>query len=335
VPMIGLVQASTQAMADRFAYFPLIGLFVAATWMGAEALLGAPRRLAPILATAVVLTCVVGTWRQLGHWRNSVTLFSHALAVTTNNPVAHNNLGSALQEMGRLEEAVQHHREAIRLKPKAPQAYNNLGNVLDELGRFDEAVNAYQQALALRPGVALVHNNLAITLAGQRRYDEARHHLLRAMELKPRDAHPHYLMGTVHLRQGDAPAAVTAFRAALQLDSAHARTLTLLSRLLAANESDAIRSGPEAVRFAEQAVAVTGGERLEPVEALAMAYAETGRFEEAMRLQSEALEQAKQAGAPERDVEEAAKRLTIYQARRPYRESATNLLSHPHQTSSR
>jgi tetratricopeptide (TPR) repeat protein len=117
VPTIGIIQASTQAMADRFVYLPSIGFFIAFVW-GIDAWL---RRLehGRSLATAAAFMALVAagavTWRQLGYWQNSTTLFSHALAVTKDNPVAHINLGSVLEESGRRDEAVKHYREAIRI----------------------------------------------------------------------------------------------------------------------------------------------------------------------------------------------------------------------------
>ncbi len=330
VPAIGIVQASTQSMADRFAYLPLIGLFIALVWGTDEWLrkFPGPRRSAMILAGAVLFACAALTWRQLGHWRNSITLFSHALAVTKENSVAHINLGTALEAMGRRKEAMWHYQEGVRIKPQSPQGYNNLANVLDDLGRFDEAVAAYEQALRLRPNVALVHNNLGVALAKHGRYEEARTNFQRSIELKPGDAHGHYLMGTLYLRMGDARSAVGAFQAALSANPNHLKALLYLARVLAANEDASIRNGPQAVALAERAMALSGGEQPAVLDTLAMACAEAGRFDDAVKTEQTAAKLLKSSNDTVA-MAEAAQRLALYQARQPFREKATNLFSNP------
>ncbi len=336
VPAIGLVQASTQSMADRFAYLPLIGLFMAAVWGVDEWLrkFSAHRRISMALACIVLFASAAFTWRQLGYWQDSITLFSHALAVTKNNSMAHINLGTAIEALGRREEALQHYQEGIRIKPKSPQGYNNLANVLDDLGRFDEAVAAYEHALKLRPNVALVHNNLGVTLARQRRYEEARTNFQRSIELKPRDAQGYYLMGTLHLRMGDARSAIPAFQAALACNPNHFKSLVYLARVLAANEDAAVRNGAEAAALAERAMDLSGGVLPAVLDTLAMAYAEVGRFDDAVKSEQTAAELLK-TSKDSIAISEAAQRLALYQARRPFRETATNLFANPAASPSR
>jgi Flp pilus assembly protein TadD len=330
VPAIGIVQASTQSMADRFAYLPSIGLFIALVWGIDEGLRKFPgaRRSAMILAGAVLFACAALTWRQLGYWRNSITLFSRALAVTENNSVAHINLGSALEATGRREEAIQHFREGIRIKPQSPQGYNNLANVLDDLGRFDEAVAAYEQALRLRPNAALVHNNLGVVLAKHGRYEEARTNFQRAIDLKPGDAQGYYLMGTLYLRMGDARSAVGAFQAALSSNPNHFKALLYLARVLAANEDASIRNGTQAIALTERVMALSGGEQPAVLDTFAMACAEAGRFDDAVKSEQAAAELLKSSN-DQVAIAEAAQRLALYQARQPFRENTTNLFSNP------
>jgi superkiller protein 3 len=248
--------------------------------------------------------------------------------VTKNNSVAHVNLGSALEAAGRREEAMQHFRESIRIKPQSPQAYNNLANVLDDLGRFDEAVTAYQQALRLRPNVALVHNNFGVALAKHGRYEEARTNFQRAIELKPRDAQGYYLMGTLYLRMGDVHSAVSAFQTALSCNPNHFKALVYLARVLAANEDPSARNGAQALALAERAMALSGGDQPAVLDTLAMAYAEVGRFEDAVRNEQAAAEILK-SSQDKAAIAEAAQRLAMYEARQPFRENATNLFAKP------
>jgi tetratricopeptide (TPR) repeat protein len=328
LPTIGLVQASTQAMADRFAYLPLIGVFMVMVWVADDYFMKFQRRrtLSIVAATGVLIAFSAVTWGQLGYWHDSISLFTHALAVTKENPVAENNLGTALDTAGQHEEALKHFVEAIRIKPRNPQAYNNLGNVLDDLGRSDEALAAYEQALKLRPNTVLVHNNLGVVLAKLGRYDEARTNFLCAMNLKPRDAQAYYLMGTLYLRMGDARAAVNAFETALQTNPEHLKALAYLARLFAASDDPSIRNAPQAVAFSEKAVALTARAQPALLDTAAMAYAEAGRFDDALKTEQAAVDLLKNANETNA-VNEILPRVALFQARQPYRENCTNLIA--------
>ena len=155
VPMIGLVQVGTQAMADRYTYISLIGLFIAIAWV-----IPAGRRsltIAPIAAVAVLAVC---TWSQAGHWRDSVTLWTHTLEVTRENTVAHYNLGLEMQRLGRTEEAVHQYEQAVRINPRDAESFNNLGEAYRTLGRPDTATDEYRKAIAAKPDYADAYNGL-------------------------------------------------------------------------------------------------------------------------------------------------------------------------------
>lgn len=329
VPTIGLVQASTQAMADRFAYLSLVGVFIGVVWfVGGWIEQQKRRRAISVGVSALVLfpLCAM-TWAQLGVWRNSITLFTHALNASKESAVAHNNLGTALEEQKRFAEAEKHYRAAIRLKPRSPQAYNNLGNVLDETGRREEALTAFRRALELRPGVALVHNNLGVVLAKLGRLDEAQTNLSRAMELQPRDPHAFYLTGTLYLRRGDLKEATNSFGLALRLNPNHVRTLLLFARLLAANENAPLRNGSNAILFAERGLMVADAVRPATLDTLAMAYAEAGRFDDAIKAAESAMELLKAGGDDSELLNEISQRRSLFTSRTPYRESVSNLVA--------
>ena len=170
VPVIGLVQVGDQAMADRYTYVPSIGLFVIAAWGGAE-VLGRRRlhsRALASLAAGLSLACGLATWFQAGTWKNSLTLFEHALRVTENNYLAHAGLGLALAESGRLDEAIAHYGEALRVNPFYSPAEASLGLALAQKGRVAEAIVHYRAALRLRPNRTEALNNLAWLLATSR-----------------------------------------------------------------------------------------------------------------------------------------------------------------------
>jgi Tfp pilus assembly protein PilF len=170
VPVIGLVQVGDQAMADRYTYVPLIGLFLIIAWGGAELL--EKRRVsysvAAMASVGLLLACMVDTWFQVGYWKNSITLFEHALRVTENNYLAHASLGLALAEPGRLDEAIVHYGEALQINPNYSPAQAGLGFALAQKGKIAEAIVHYREALRLRPNRIEVLNNLAWLLATSR-----------------------------------------------------------------------------------------------------------------------------------------------------------------------
>lgn len=163
VPVIGLVQVGVQASADRYTYLPLVGVFVLAVW-GLPDLLGRRRHARAALAATAVLvlaSCAALTWRQVGFWRSSLTLFEHALEVTADNHVIHNNLGGVLMRMNRLDEAVAHFEAARRIRPDYASALSNLGLAAAQQGRLGEATELFHEALKSRPDHVEAWLNLA------------------------------------------------------------------------------------------------------------------------------------------------------------------------------
>jgi Flp pilus assembly protein TadD len=187
VPVIGLVQVGTQAMADRYAYVPLVGIFVGVAWTGAW-LVGHgyfPREVAAGLAAVALVALGVVTVQQTAVWRDSVSLFEHAIAAEPDSWVAHYNLGNAYADLGRHEDAVVRFRETARLRPEFARAHNNLGNSLDALGRTAEALPSYERAVQLKPDMAEAHNNLGIACAALGRHETGETALRTAIELRP------------------------------------------------------------------------------------------------------------------------------------------------------
>jgi tetratricopeptide (TPR) repeat protein len=194
------------------------------------------------------------------------------------------------------------------------------------MGRADEAIVHYQRALQLRPAVALVHLNFGLTLAGQGKFDEATAHFAEAIRLRPADPEPHFAMAKALLAQDKPEQAIEHLRTALRLDPDHAKSLMQLARLLAANEIVTLRNGAEAVRLAQRANQLTGGQHPVMLDALAMAYAEAGRFEDAARTAQQALYLLDAIEQKDLAAEVRA-RLQLYQAATPYRESCANVAS--------
>jgi Flp pilus assembly protein TadD len=187
VPVIGLVQVGTQARADRYAYVPLIGVFVAVAWTGARLVARGwfPREVAAGLSAVALVALGVVTVQQTPVWRDSVSLFEHTIAVEPESWVAQYNLGNAYEELGRHEDAVARYRETVRLRPEFARAHNNLGNALDALGRTAEALPSYERAVQLKPDLVEAHNNLGIAYAALGRHEAGQAALRAAVKLRP------------------------------------------------------------------------------------------------------------------------------------------------------
>ncbi len=269
VPVIGLVQVGIQSMADRYTYLPSVGLLVAAVWLAHHAVARLRAKPAGAALAVVVFTAVCAglTWRQIGFWKNTETLFGRAVAVTRDNYLAYNNLGfylanhgryaeaitnyqvsvrikpdyedalnnlgHALAELGRNAEALPFYEAALRVKPRHVEVNNNYGNALSGVGRLDEAIAHYEMALAENPEHADTHSNLGVALAMKGRLDEARRHLQEAIRLRPNHAGSHSNLGNVlaGLRQLDG--AMREYRAALQLKPDDAQAHNNLGNVLA------------------------------------------------------------------------------------------------------
>ena len=165
VPVIGLVQVGSQAMADRYTYIPLIGLFIMMARGIPNILAGwCYRRTILAISSAILFSSfIIITRGQVQHWSNSITLFEHTLHVTANNYMAHNQLGLALSCQGKLQEALNIFSIAQQLKPNHPDAYNNLGVVLVQQGKIQEAIEHYSKAVRIKPNFSVAHFSLGLT----------------------------------------------------------------------------------------------------------------------------------------------------------------------------
>jgi len=219
VPVIGLVQVGNQSMADRYTYVPLIGIFIIIAW-GVPELLAQWRYRKVWLAasaTAVLAILTATTWKQVGAWENSLTLFERTLKITSNNYLPHNNLGVALDEQGRTAEAIAHYLQALRIKPDYVDAYYNLGNALGKQGRTAEAIAHYLRALRINPDYVGAHYNLGNALGKQGRTAEAIAHYLEALRINPDFEDAHYNLGNALGKQGRTAEAIEHYLQALRI----------------------------------------------------------------------------------------------------------------------
>jgi tetratricopeptide (TPR) repeat protein len=421
VPVIGLVQVGGQAMADRYTYIPLIGIFMAIAWGLGD--LAAGFRFGSIVWTSAAVVTLVGcailTVVQIGHWRDPQNLWSHTLALTENNEVAdynfglllahqnrlrealgffeeavriepnfglaQNNLGLVLNSMGYPKEAIPHFVAAIKINPDNADAHNNLGTALSRLGRTGEALAAFRAALQINCRHSMAYFNEGVVLAAQGQLQKAAESLTRATSIDPDDAMSNCQLGEVFLLQGKLDDADARLREAMRLEpnlanafdglgviqclrgkreDAKALFLEAISRepgtaayhynlahalvrlgelgaagvhygvglkldpgwpeisnrrawQLATAPDPQARNGPLAARLAEQACEATDSQRAKYLDTLAAAYAEAGRFDDAVRAARKA-----QSGTPEASAEATAirARLERYLRHQPFRE---------------
>jgi tetratricopeptide (TPR) repeat protein len=221
VPVIGLVQVGDQALADRYTYVPLIGLFLMLTWGAADLVevLNLSGLWAAGAAAVVLAACVALTWTQLGYWKSDLDLWEHALAVTGPNLMAHCHLAECLHERGKIEAARKEYERAVAVAPGRAEPHNALGNELRDLGRSEEAAAEYRTALRLDPGLVTAHYNLGLVLDDLGRQDEAVAEFRQALALDPGFLLAHCNLGLCYSRQGRLEAAVAEFEAAVALDS--------------------------------------------------------------------------------------------------------------------
>ena len=331
LPVIGLVQVGWQALADRYTYLPLIGLFIMLAWgvadLGRRSIIW--RVGATLGATVLLGGCLAATRLQLRHWQDSVTLFNHALEVTTGNWLAHNNLGTALADQGEVDEGGEHFRAALQINPGYDDARSNFSRYLAERGKRDEAKAQLEALLRGSPNHARAHRNLGYVLLAEGNMAEGVAQYALARQLRPDDvatpedlaaaltrqeqsqtALPYLrealgLLPTAAMRvqvagawagQGKFQYALEGYQAALARQPQSPEILNNLAWILATCPEARIRDGAEAVRLAERACELTGFRRAVMVGTLAAAYAEAGRFAEAVATAERACARATESG---------------------------------------
>jgi tetratricopeptide (TPR) repeat protein len=228
VPVIGLVQVGSQAMADRYTYVPLIGLFIMIAWGAAD--YAKSKNLSNIVfwlpAFAVLVVMAVCTWQQIGYWQNSTRLYEHALSVTTNNYFAHMNLGRLLKEKGETDKALTHYEQVLKNIPTHSDTHHRMVDILIAKGQAAEAITHCKEILQRDPNDRLAHMNLAIALEMQGNLDDATAHYEKAeaLELRPDYSWAYINVGVALGKQGKLTEAVRHFRRVLliQPDSAPA-----------------------------------------------------------------------------------------------------------------
>jgi len=236
VPVIGLVQIGTQAMADRYTYIPLTGLFIIIAW-------GVPELMSnwyyktkglAIISAAVFLILMRTSSIQVSYWENSISLYEHAINVTSDNYIIHNNLGFALTARGKWGDAIKNYQEALKINPDFETANLNLGIALLAQGKLDKCIEYYQEVLRAKPRYAKVHNNLGNMLLRKGEIENAIDHFREALCIKQDYAEAYNGLGASMMLKGEINEALALFQEALQIKPDYIEAQNNLTKTLAA-----------------------------------------------------------------------------------------------------
>ena len=233
VPVIGIVQLGSHAMADRFTYIPLVGLFIVASWGGAALLehAGASRATVIIAAVALALASAIVARTQVLYWQNGVALWEQAVRVTPDSARPHANLGVALARAGQNVRAIDEYRAALRYEPDYAEAHNNLGLALAAQGALQEALSHYAAAVTAKPDYVNAHMNLANALDESGRVDEAIGHYREAIRLDSTHVLARINLAVALARAGKLDEAIVELEAAIRLDPANLAARKLLEEM--------------------------------------------------------------------------------------------------------
>jgi len=334
-PVIGLVSIGGVSMADRYSYFPSVGIFFAVALGvrdGAARLRFSTRTLMAAAGVSLVV-CLALLENQLRYWRDNVSLFSHVLEVSKNTRWVryrylgwlHLRLGYALETAGRKTEVVAECHRAVELEPNDAGTRKDAADLLAEAGHADEALVEYQQALRLNPVLPSLHYSLGVLFVTTGQIDEALKQCAAAAQLDPNDWRPPYMTGVALLRRGGGLAAVPYFRQALRLEPDSVVALVYLSRVLASDENPAVRDGREALTLAQKAIALSDAADPTPLDVLSMAFAELGRFDEAQATEQDVLNLVTAQNLTNQ-VPVIRRRLQLYENHQPFRQAIIKAL---------
>jgi tetratricopeptide (TPR) repeat protein len=289
VPTIGLVQVSTQAMADRYSYLPSVGLWLMVAW-GVRDWIGDrpfPRTAAALAGGMAVIACMIWTPLQVHYWRNTRTLFMRAASVTDQNYLAYYNLGCYAKDEGEYAQAILYFKKALSAEAdNAPwanhaRAYNNLGYAYLHQGEITNAVVDFERALALQPQYPEAYYNLGRAFLTNNQPDVAVDCFQRALAMDSSVAEIHYKLATALLQLGRPAEAITQYSQTLQLSPGMDDAANNLAWLLATCSDRSLRDGARAVALARQASGHSHDQNPVILGTLAAAYAETGKLSEA------------------------------------------------------
>ncbi|HVM61129.1 MAG TPA: tetratricopeptide repeat protein [Verrucomicrobiae bacterium] len=300
LPVLGFVDQGFYAyspVADHWQYPALPGVLALGSALGTTALAAVPsfRRVAGV---ALLIGLGWLNWQRAAVYANGIELWRDALRRNPDAWAAHYNLGIQLSLDGKTDEAITQYRQALRLHPDYPEAHNNLGNALSRQGDLDGARRELMEAVRLKPNFAAAHNNLGIVFGQQGDLGAAIEQFRESLRDEPGFADAQYNLALAFEKQGRLPEAIACYRDALTARPDEVDWLTKLAWLRATSSQPTARDGAEAARLAIRACELTKHQQPAPLDALAAAYAETGRWDEAVQTASEAAAVARELNLP-------------------------------------
>jgi len=353
VPVIGIIQVGTQAMADRYTYVPLIGLFIIIAWQLPD-LIGKWRYKKAVLALAAavaILAMALGTRRQAAYWQNSYALFEHATKVTNNNYVAYHGLGTALYNQQDYEQAIANYKKTLSIRPNHANAPGNIGLALLKLEDYDQAANWFRKALTRYGERQKWHAGLAAALQQQGRLDQARDHLNNALKIKPdninirkkladilfllqefsqatvnyrqiaqaapSDPNAHNNLAVALTRSGRLDLAIKSYEQVLKLRPDSIAPMNNLAWYFAAYPDAEFHNPQKAINLAQRACQLTNYQNPTLLDTLATAYAAVGEFSNAVETLEKALK-LPEVSQNQKLIDQIQSNLSSYRAGRLY-----------------
>jgi tetratricopeptide (TPR) repeat protein len=359
IPVIGLFQIGWQSHADRYTYLPQIGIYLLATWAGADILKRLfvqrsvlnsetsraciqfrrmPSALGIIFSSVIIAVLAWQAWNQTRFWKNSETLWTHTLAVTSNNDIAHHDFGLFLMERGQIDEAISHYQTALRIRSGAEEVryrvtsalvHNNLGTALMRKGRLDEATAHYHKAIELRPDYADAHFNLGTVSLEKGQLDDAIEQWQKTLSIHPDDAEAHAALADALVQKHRIAEARSHYEASLDIDPHSVLTLNKLAWILSASPDASLRNPARAIELARKANQYSNGKDPTVGRTRAAACAESGHFDEAIETAKRAARMADAIGEHSL-ANKLEKDVDLYQQRSALRDfNLTNVVSGP------
>jgi tetratricopeptide (TPR) repeat protein len=363
-PVIGVIQVGLQAHADRYTYLPQIGVCVLFVWTIADLAARWRGRLA-LLSIAALATLAPLIWLarvQASHWTDSRSLWEHTVAVTSNNENAREHLADAYLEIGRIDDAIAQAREAVsghpasadahgvlgaalirkgkldeafselqaavQLDPRLARAHFNLANILLERGEIDAAIAEYEAELRTQPKFPQGHNNLANALFRKQQPDRALEHLKTALELNPDYAEARNNLAIALSQMGRMRDAIAQWNKTLEIEPTNLEAQCNLAWIFATFPDPSIRDGSKAVELGQRAIRLSGGKNAKIWRLAAAAYAEAGRFPEAIKAAQNGLALAEVEGNPVL-VQTLEENLKLFERNSPLRDISATTTSTP------
>ena len=321
VPVIGIVHVGMQSMADRYSYLPLVGIFILVAWSAAEAVAHRPCLAGPLagLTSAALVACCLLTSAQVRRWASAETLFTHTAAVTEDNSAALTNLGLVAIHKEDYVEAERRLREALRLDPTYIDALGNLGSMYIKQKNFDAAIQQYARILTFCPKSRKAFSEMARAFTEQGNHPQAEVWLRGAVELEPASVELHFRLAEIQQRLGKTEEALENYSMVLRLRPNERGALNNIAWIRATHPDARFRDGTKAVELLRPLVRSPDCDA-NVLDTVAAAYAEAGRFDDALQTAQIAIEKARSQKATPESMADMHERAALYKKHQAYRD---------------